>query len=73
LFELEPTIPYGDTPLPGTALRARQGPAVLAFRANVPPVNTNRFRAEFEQADDGTPLPLGPKVMELDGFSTFCP
>lgn len=73
LFEVEPTIPYGETSLPDTALKARQGPAVLAFRANVPPVNTNRFRVEFEQNDDGTPTPFGPKVMELDGFDEFCP
>jgi serine/threonine protein kinase len=71
LFEIEPAIPYGQTPLPGTAFRARQGPAVLAFRANVTPVNTNRFRAEFEQNEDDDPLPLGPKVMELDGFDEF--
>jgi hypothetical protein len=73
LFEVEPTIPYSDTPLPDTAVNGRQGPAVLAIRANVPPVTTDRFRAEFEQDDDGTSLPLGPKVMELDGFDEFCP
>ena len=58
LYEFEPSIPYGG----GATLNN------LMACANLPVVTTNRFRAEFVQHHGGG-FP-GPRVYELDAFST---
>jgi hypothetical protein len=73
VFEIDPVVPYDTTPVPENVAKGRQGAGSLAIRVNVKPVTARRFRAEFVQGDDGTPLPRGPKVIELDGFDGFCP
>jgi hypothetical protein len=58
LYEFNPSIPYGGGPTLNN----------LTVCANVPPVTTNRFRAEFVQHQSGG-FP-GPRVYELDAFTT---
>ncbi len=46
--------------------------ALLTLGMNVPPTTTSRFRAEFDQA--ATPSNrAGPRILELDGYSTVIP
>lgn len=68
IFELFPSNPYSTTPTPPNAIL--QGGLQLA--ANVSPVTSQRFRAEFVQyGDNSVSHALGPRVMELDGYDTF--
>jgi hypothetical protein len=73
VFEIEPAHPYAHTSAPPYAAIKDDIHCDLVLRANVVPVKARQFRAEFEQGGGETSTAYGPRIMELDGFDSFCP
>ena len=72
LFELtDIPLSYGDiVAQPGMFIDDSKPDNTLAFQANIPTFNGDRFRAEFVQYSSvGHGHAAGPRVRELDGFS----
>jgi hypothetical protein len=70
VFELFPSNPYSTTPTPPNAIIESNSYGDLFLAANVSPVTSQRFRAEFVQYGDTIPSATGPRIRELDGFDT---
>jgi len=73
VYELFPSNPYSTTPAPPNTFIESRSYEWLELAANVTPVTSQRFRAEFVQYGDSVPSALGPRVHYLDGFDTFHP
>ncbi len=72
VFEIQAAVPYPTTPAPAYAVINNAVENDLMLRANVVPITACQFRAEFEQPGGVGPIAAGPRVMDLDGFETFC-
>lgn len=74
IFEIFPADPFGDTPSLLTAHVETNGDNnLLSLAANISPITTNRFRAEFVQPGDPGTGYLAPRILELDGYDQFYP
>ena len=74
VYDLFPANPYGDTVVPANTFMDTSYPSnYLAIQANITPTTAQRFRAEFVQFGPATSYNSGPRVTELDGFSTPYP
>jgi hypothetical protein len=68
LYDFQPGNPYPTTTAPAGSILQTSG-NTLAIEANVPVTTAQRFRADFTQLS----TTLGPRVIELDGFTTAVP
>ncbi len=68
IFELFPSDPYADTPVPPESTLHEADSNELRLCVEVAEIQAQEFRAEFVQS--GVPVFGGPRVIELDGFST---
>mgnify|MGYP001812651651 CR=1 FL=1 len=75
LFEFDTANPYGDSVSPAGGLVETNGDlSELRLAANLAaPYATDRFRAEFVQAGEIDPNAKGPRIRELDGFTSDHP
>lgn len=72
LFSLSPSNPYGTTPAPANTIIATNGDgSLLDLSANLIPVTSDKFRAEFVQYGYVYGNASGPRIVELDGFDTY--
>ncbi|VAW52440.1 hypothetical protein MNBD_GAMMA05-752 [hydrothermal vent metagenome] len=71
IFSITASFPYGNTadPLTGNFLNDSNGPNFSLGVDLATTVTTDRFRAEFVQAQSGAFQ--GSRILELDGFSEF--
>ena len=71
IFSISTGFPYGNTadPLTGNFQNDSVGSSLSLGVDLLTAVTTDRFRAEFVQAQSGSFQ--GPRILELDGFSEF--
>lgn len=71
LFQYSPANPYKNSVAPLNGIVESNGYNLLALGVNLLPVTASKFRAEFVQFGLVDPSASGPRIIELDGFSTY--
>jgi hypothetical protein len=65
IYDLATGNPYNTTPPPSDCIVEFSSPCHLSLWANLTPTTAQQFRAEFVQYGPS----MGPRVLELDGYS----
>jgi hypothetical protein len=71
IFAYNPGNPYDTSIAPVNGIAENIGYGFLSLGVNIAPVTADRFRADFVQFGPANGHAAGPRIGELDGFSTF--